>query len=174
MPSAPPVALPVSPDHIPQELRDLPQWVVWHYTWHDGKWTKPPYDVRVGELASTTDPSTWASFEVVWTAYQTGEYDGIGLALREANGLVGIDLDHCRDPDSGDIDAWALDIVQDIETYTEVSPSGTGLRLFTRGTLPPHGRKQGDIEVYIGGRYLTITGCHLEGTPSPLRPATLR
>ncbi len=160
-----PAALPVSPSAIPDLLKALPQWVMWRYTWREGKWTKLPYDARTGELARSTGPSTWGSFEAVWTAYQTGDYDGIGFALREDNGLVGIDLDHCRDPDTGEIDAWAQDIIASVSTYWEVSPSGTGLRGLAKGSLPPQGRKKGDVEMYTGGRYLTVTGCHLDGTP---------
>jgi primase-polymerase (primpol)-like protein len=52
-----------------------------------------------------------------------------------------------------------------LNSYTELSPSGTGVRIFVYGKLPPIGRKTGDIEVYEAGRYLTITGNHLDGTP---------
>jgi putative DNA primase/helicase len=150
-----PVALPVSPGAIPAELKGLQQWVLWRYEWHEGKWTKIPF-TATGQPASSTDPATWTSFEEALTAYHAGGFDGIGLALQEENDLVGADLDHCRDPDTGDIDAWALEIIHHLQSYTEITPSGTGLRPFTKGKLPPGGRKKGNIEMYVSGRYLTV------------------
>lgn len=90
--------------------------------------------------------------------------------LTEENGLIGIDLDHCRDPDTGVIQPWALTIVKDLNTYAEVSPSGEGLRLWARGHLPPGRRKKDDVEMYSGGRYLTVTGCRLQHTPYTIEP----
>lgn len=167
-----PTALPVSPANIPAALMDLDQWVTWRYVWlpKEEKWTKVPFNARTGKAAKSTDPTTWSPCQKALAAYQTGDYDGIGFVLTEDLGIVGIDLDHCRNADTGAIDSWALDIVHAVTTYTEVSPSGTGLRLFSRGTLPPKGRKKGDIELYTSGRYLTITGCHLEGTPLTIEP----
>jgi putative DNA primase/helicase len=86
--------------------------------------------------------------------------------LTKHNKLVGIDLDHARDPDTGVITPEAQAILDRMQTYTEVSPSGTGLHLFCRGQLPPGGRKRGPIEMYETTRYLTVTGCHVEGTPA--------
>lgn len=174
MPKAPPrpVALPVSPRTIPPDLKALSQWVVWAFEWKgaDEKWDKPPRNAHGRGYAKSTDPATWATFEDALARFQQGGLDGIGLVLTEAHGIVGLDLDHCRNPDTGGIDPWALDIVHVLPTYWEVSPSGTGLRGIAHGTLPPQGRKKGDVEMYIGGRYLTITGCHLEGTPLTIEP----
>jgi putative DNA primase/helicase len=123
-------------------------------------------NARTGNAASSTNPKTWSTFDQAVTAYTTvNGYDGIGLTLTPDTGLVGIDLDHCRNPDSGDIAAWTQDISGRMQAYTEVSPSGEGLRLFAKATLPPQGRKKADIEMYNTGRYFTVTGCHLEGTP---------
>jgi len=163
-----PLPLPVSSLTIPTALKALPQWVVWRYAWVEGKerWTKVPYRAdNLAIKASSTNPETWATFEQALATYQAGDVDGLGFVLTEVCGIVGIDLDHCRDPDTGAVDAWAVDIVQAIKSYTEVSPSGTGLRLFAKGTLPGTGRKVGDREIYAFGRYLTLTGCHLQDTP---------
>ena len=78
----------------------------------------------------------------------------------------GVDLDHCRDPETGIIQQWALDIVEMLNSYTEVSPSGAGLRIFVRGDLPAGRRKKGAVEMYDAERYLTVTGDHLAGTPT--------
>jgi len=165
-----PVALPVSATAIPDQLKALPQWVTWRYTWLEDRqlWDKPPKRARTGKAASSTNPKTWSPFADALSAYERSDLDGVGFAPTEANGLVGVDLDHCRDPDTGVIEDWALAIVTRLDTYAEVSPSGTGLRLWARGTLPPRGRKKGHIEVYSHGHYLTVTGNHLRDTPATI------
>ena len=98
-------------------------------------------------------------------AYNNGNrYSGIGIAL-EKTGLVGVDFDHCRNPETGEIEPWALEYVKRLNSYTESSPSGTGLRVFLYGEIKNPGNKKGNIECYTSGRYLTVTGHHLEGTP---------
>jgi putative DNA primase/helicase len=165
-----PQPLPVTPEAIPVELKALPQWVIWRYFWLADRqqWDKPPLNAHGGNAASSTNPATWSTFDRAMASYAIGRYDGIGLVIRPRNGLVGIDLDHCRHPDTGEVEVWALEIVHAIDSYTEMSPSGTGLRLWVRGTLPPGGRKQGQIEMYIDGRYLTVTGHHLPETPTTI------
>jgi putative DNA primase/helicase len=159
-----PTAIQVIPDAIPSELTALPQWVVWRYFWLEDrqKWDKPPLRVRNGNEASTTNSATWGTFEdAVWT-YETGDVDGIGFVFAKQNRLVGIDLDHCRDPETGLIDPWALSIVERFDTYTELSPSGTGVHLIAAGTLPGQGVKTTRGEMYDTGRYFTITGHRIE------------
>jgi putative DNA primase/helicase len=172
MTSAPPrpVALPVNPDQIPDALKAVPQWVGWRYQWRVDTYSKPPYQSDGATYASVDDPSTWTTFEAALQAYQRGAVDGIGLVLTADLGLVGVDLDHCRDAETGDIAGWAQAIVSRLESYTEVSPSGTGLRIWVYGTLPPTGRRKGQIELYQEGRYLTLTGCHLTDTPATIEP----
>jgi putative DNA primase/helicase len=94
--------------------------------------------------------------------------DGVGFVLTADDPYVAIDLDHCRDPDSGAIGSWAQAVVDHFSTYTEVSPSGTGLRIFLKGQLPAKGCKRGNIEVYDQKRYVTLTGCHLLDTPKTI------
>jgi primase-polymerase (primpol)-like protein len=82
--------------------------------------------------------------------------------LTQENGIVGIDLDHCFNPETSKCEQWAIDIINKMDSYTEVSPSGEGIRIFVKGLLPPGGRKKGYIEMYSSGRYLTITGNSLK------------
>ena len=145
----------------PSELARRPQWVVWKLTARDGepKPTKVPYAPRTGRLASTTDPSTWASFEEAAAFCSSHDWaSGVGYVLSADDPYVGIDLDACRDPRTGHLEAWARAVVKRLNSYTEISPSGTGLRIFVRGELPPHGRRKGHIEIYSQARFLTITG----------------
>lgn len=156
----------------PVELAMRPQWVAWRLTPRPGepKPTKVPYNARTGSLASTTDPNTWASFEEAAAFCAHNEWaSGVGYVLSPADPYVGVDLDHCRDPRSGRIEEWAKAIVRRLASYTEISPSGTGLRIFVRGELPPHGRRKGHIEIYSQARFLTITGDHMMGYPETIQ-----
>jgi putative DNA primase/helicase len=108
------------PSAIPPELRERPQWVCWQLETRNGKPTKVPYDVW-GRYASVNNPATWSSFDEVLE-------DGrpIGYVFSADDPYTGIDLDKCRNPDTGAAQRWALDIVNQLDSYTEPSPGGTG------------------------------------------------
>jgi primase-polymerase (primpol)-like protein len=88
------------------------------------------------------------------------------------DGLVGVDLDHCRDHATGAIAAPARAIIDALASYTEISPSDTGMHVLVHGTLPPGRRRTGPIEMYDAGRYFTVTGAHLMGTPMAIEERT--
>ena len=98
------------------------------------------------------------------------KFDGVGFVVTKEDDFVGFDLDKCIDPKTGEIEPWALKIVQTINSYTERSPSGTGLRIMARGVLPVGPRRKGGFEIYDSGRYFTITGDHLKETPISVEP----
>jgi hypothetical protein len=131
------------------------------------KWTKVPYQPN-GQYAESDNPDTWSSFEAVVRAYEKGGFSGIGFVLTKHIEIVGTDLDHCRNPETGVIEARAQRIVGRLASYTEITPSNEGLRIFIRAKLPPKDRKIGNFECYDSGRYLTVTGNHLEGTPTTI------
>jgi primase-polymerase (primpol)-like protein len=131
-------------------------------------WDKIPIDARTGRRASSTNPATWTTFDRAVRVYLRDGYDGIAFFLRSGGGIVGIDLDKCRNRTSGAIEAWAQSIVDRMQTYTEVSPSGRGLRLFVFGELPPRDRREGRFECYECARFLTLTGHRLDGAPSTI------
>ena len=147
----------VETEKIPKELRDYPQWVVWKWEERDGKSTKPPYDPKTGKRASHSDLSTWGTFEDAVKALDKG-FDGIGFVFTEDDPFCGIDLDKCRDPASAEIKPWALKIIKEFDSYTEVSPSKTGLKIFIKGKLPEGGIKTKHVEVYDKLRFFTVTG----------------
>lgn len=157
-----PVPLTVIPEHIPAELKAIDQWVAWRYFWQKGKWDKPPLQSHGGNAASTTNPKTWSTFDAAIDAYNSGALDGIGFVFAKKNRLVGIDLDHCRHAETGIIDVWAQEIIRTIWSYTELSPSGTGIHIIGGGTLPGPGIKTPQVEMYDSGRFFTVTGHHLE------------
>lgn len=173
-----PVRVPVNPAGIPAELRALDQWVGWRIEWRadakgERKPTKVPINLRTGRRAASDDPTTWATFAEALQAIP--DHDGIGFVFSEADEFFGVDLDGSRDPDTGDLAPWARQIVAAFNTYTEVSPSGTGVKLFGRGRLPegawhkkpvpggaPLGGKTPAIETYDRLRFFAVTGAALE------------
>jgi hypothetical protein len=152
------------------ELRELPQWVFWGYRERDGKRTKPPYDPATGKDAKCNDPTTWGTFAAACNAMQ--RYAGVGVGFMFQREYFGVDLDKCRDPETGAIAPWAQDIIDELATYTEISPSLTGVHCIGRGKLPPGGRHHGAVEMYDSGRYFTVTGRHVEGTPATIEDRT--
>jgi hypothetical protein len=149
---------------IPAELKELERWVNWQFVERDGKSTKVPLDPNVGQPASSSDPDTWGSYADALARFKSDTVDGIGFQLGDS--YIGVDLDDCRDPRTGDIQPRAREIIRQLDSYTEISPSGTGIHILAKGTLPPRGRRKGPVEIYSDGRYFTVTGCHLDGTPT--------
>jgi hypothetical protein len=81
-----------------------------------------------------------------------------------------VDLDDCRDPSTGELSEFSRYVIAKLNTYTEVSPSGTGVKLLMYADLP-HGKADHDrgIEVYVSGRYFTVTGLRLSDTPASVQ-----
>src|SRR5829696_7847270 len=147
-----------------QSIRDLRQWVCWRSEERDGKPTKIPYSPLTGERASSTNPDTWAGYSEAVAAYKERGYCGIGLVFTKDDDLVGVDLDHCVN-ETGEIEDWAREIINELASFTEISPSGTGVHILLRATLPDGRHRKGPIEIYDHSRYFTVSGRHLEGTP---------
>lgn len=153
---------------IPKELRTRNQFVCWRQEVRDGDETKIPYSVHGGR-ASTTAPDTWGSLDEVLRYADEHDMSGVGFVFTEDDPFTGVDLDKCRNPETGHIEPWARKIVKALESYSEISPSGSGLHVFIKGTLPgPNNRKE-RLEMYQSRRYFTLTGNHLEGTPAEIR-----
>ncbi len=162
------------PENIPDELRQYPQWVNWQAVERDGKITKPPYQSD-GQPAKSNDPATWNSFPVVLAAAHG--FDGVGFVLTQDDPFVGLDFDHCRCRAFDNLDSEiAVGLIQPeiaahikkLDSYTEISPSGRGIRVLLKGKLSVNGKRKGPIEAYQSGRYVTITGHTLEGFPKTI------
>jgi primase-polymerase (primpol)-like protein len=164
---------------IPGDIRRLPQWVCWQYNaapaGNGTRWAKLPITPLSHQPAKANDPSTWASYESAVRSYQQGNHHGVGFVFTPEDPYVGIDLDDCRQPSSGTIAPWALDYIRHLNTYTEVSPSGTGVKCILEGSLPPGRRRTKSIEFYDTSRYFTITGRVINGFRDiSVRPVELR
>jgi putative DNA primase/helicase len=151
-------------DAVPPCLAALPQWVAWYWDFrytHAGerKLTKIPMDPRTRLAAATNDPDTWGTFaEAVDCHVRLGNGGGVGFVFTSGDPFCGIDLDKCRDPQTGELTARAKAVLARFPTYAEVSPSGTGVKLLFRGILPEGRNRKDGIEVYDRGRFFTVTG----------------
>jgi len=147
---------------VPSALRDRPQWVCWRSEQRDDKSTKVPVDANTGEYASATDARTWADVETALEyARDHDSVDGVGFVFTDDDSLVGVDLDDCRDSDTGELSEDARAIVDRLDSYTEVSPSGTGVHVIVHGALPEGRNRHDDVEMYEMTRYFTVTGACL-------------
>ena len=151
--------LPVLLENIPDELKVRPQWVVWKAVGE--KPDKVPYSARTKRKASSTDLLTWSTFEDVLEAYEAGGYAGIGFVFSSGDPYAGVDLDRCRDPETGEIKRWAAEVVNGLDSYTELSPSGKGLHIIVEGKISKS-LKRDQIEMYCTERFFTMTGHVME------------
>ncbi len=147
----------------PEELRGHAQWVAWKpEITPDGRGVKPPYrPSNPCKRADVMDPGTWGSYEQALGA--SGKGGGVGFVLTEGDPYSVNDLDGCRHPETGHIEAWAMRIVELLDSYTEISPSGRGLHVWVRGKVPGDRCRRGKLEMYDRARYVTVTGHALAG-----------
>lgn len=151
---------------FPPALLEKPNWCVWRYHERDGKLTKRPYHPD-GRCAKSNDASTWTTLEACSAA---SGFDGVGFMFDGT--CFGVDLDHVIDPETGEVAPMVQDIVGRLNSYTEFSPSGTGLHILCLGKLPTDkGRRSGPVEVYGAGRFFTVTGRPF-GEARPIRDAS--
>ncbi len=166
-------SLEVTKQNIPLDLRQSSQWVLWRYEESQRGTSKIPYTVYRGRRASSTNPTNWTTLEHAIQAFESGRdyYSGIGFVFTESDPFVGIDLDDCID-EAGEAVPEAREIVERLASYAEISPSGSGIKLWVRGELPEGCRKKsnkvagfGQIEAYDSGRYFCVTGRLFSASP---------
>lgn len=162
------------------QLGAFPQWVGWRFEQREGKPTKVPINPHTGRMASSTAADTWSGYEEACQALARFELNGVGFVFSDTDPFSGVDLDDCRDPQTGAIQPWARRILDELNSYSEISPSQTGVKVWVKGKLPAGCRNRtrcesGEVEMYSRGRYFATTGWHLEGTPAVIedRPAEL-
>jgi putative DNA primase/helicase len=166
--------------NVPQDLKDRHQWVLWKTKIRAGRPTKVPYQPN-GIEADSSDPKTWSTYTEAVGTYPEGGYDGIGFVFDPLDPYAGVDLDHCINAD-GTIKPKAKAILERLNSFSEISPSGTGVKVFLKAKNPVSIRskdgkfQQGfsskkadlEIEIYYGYRFFTLTGNVL-----PEYPATI-
>jgi hypothetical protein len=169
----------VNVDGIPATMRPYAQFFPWRWCLNDdGHPTKVPKwfekNLETGKFETYSIranlPENWHPFEEVAglvEANQKALRPFLGLAFRFApsDPFAFIDLDHCRNRDTGEVESWALEIVRRLDSYTEISPSGTGMKIIIRGTKPgPRCRNRNrphSPEIYDHTQFSTLTGNRL-------------
>ena len=149
-------------ENIPRELRALPQWVCFQFDWSGTKYSKVPYTPGSRARASTTDATTWRTFDQAVSDYSTNarakgdcQRAGIGFVFSPDDPYCGVDLDGCARDDT--FTEFALEVMTAIGSYTELSVSGRGLHIIVCANVA-RGVKTDRIEIYGKKRYFTFTG----------------
>jgi putative DNA primase/helicase len=131
---------------LPDELRAEDSWVLWKKKRRNGKVTKVIYQVDHRQ-ASSTDPTTWTTFESVVKAFERdGFFDGIGFVLHPDNPYCGADIDDVTEEQAR---RW----IERFDSYTERSPSGNGFHIICKAEVPK-GTNRAEGELYSSGRFL--------------------
>jgi len=142
-------------NNIPNILKAQKRWVCWKLVERDGRLTKAPVNARTGNGAQSNNPSTWSDFQTAVAGMKKFNLNGIGFMF--GDGFVGVDIDHCI-AENGGFSAEAIDIIDTLDSYTEMSQSGKGVHIICRGSLPEGQRRKGNVEMYEERRFFVMTG----------------
>ena len=150
---------PHHPSNVPEELKgEEERWVLCD----EHKMPLIPIPSGAYFAAKSTDPDTWRSYAVALRAFLENEHiAGIGRVIADDEDYVGVDLDDCLDPATGELSSWASSIVERLDSYTEISPSLTGVKIWVKAPELKRAYKKPGLEVYPRGRYFTVTGLPL-------------
>lgn len=158
--------------NIPIELREKRQWVCWTLENRGEKYTKVPKNPNSFGNAMPNQPDTWSTFDkAIEKVESSNNYSGIGFIFN-GNGILGVDLDKCRDPETGSLNEVAKDIISTLDSYTEISQSGTGIHIICTGKLPEGKRRKGSVEMYEHGRFFIMTGNIIDDGHSTIEERT--
>jgi hypothetical protein len=175
-PPRPPI-FPADGASLPDEMKEYPNWVNWKYHLSHGRWTKVPI-YRAGHgwpFASSTNPATWVDYYAALSTHlllEDHDLVGIGFCPSRDTPFTFVDIDKCRDRDTGEIAPEALGYCRLLNTYTEVTVSGTGLRLALVGKKPGDRclNRQLRVELYDRAHFMAMTGWRLPEFPATIEP----
>jgi len=150
--------LEIVPYLIPDELRELPQWVCWKFASWGGRETKIPIIPNTGSGAKSNDPTTWRSFDEAYEFFVSDGLAGIGFVFSVDDPYCGIDLDSCIQ--EGEIAQYARDALDLFKSYSEFSQSGGGIHIVIKGKKPGERARHVErkIEIYDQKRFFIFTG----------------
>lgn len=143
-------------DRIPEPYSSEERWVVWKRKGDE----KPPYIAELSPggfvkyKASNKNPEDWRSLDDAVDLVARKKADGVGTPVIE--GHIFIDLDKCVS--DGVVEQWAQDIIGELDSYTEISQSGTGVHVLIKGKKPTGRSRKGNVEIYDHDRFIYFTG----------------
>ena len=146
---------------IPDELKQLRQWINWKYEIVNDRQTKVPLNPANGNLASVTNPLDWSSFDRAVDSSLVSS--GIGFVFTRSDPYCGIDLDNPEGDQ--DIIRRQNEIYNTLASYSEYSPSVNGLHIIVKASLNGTGRRRNKVECYDSGRFFTFTGNRYNNMP---------
>jgi len=157
----------INSSNVPDELKSE-SFMLWRLEQREGRQTKPPINPSSGFMGNVQDPNQWTDFDNALRIHEGGRFhtNGISVVLHSESELVGLDLDHCIS--DGTFTEEATEIINRVSSYSEISPSGKGVRIFLYGKIPGKGRRKDNFECYDEGRHLTVTGNHIPHTPKAI------
>lgn len=148
-------------ENLPKELKENALFCLWKYEMRNGRKTKVPYQTN-GKRADSSNKACFSDFDTV--ANLTQSYDGIGMGMFQP--FVAVDIDHCVD--GGKLSDMATDIVETLNSYTEYSPSESGVRIVAKADSLSYDKvkyyinnQKIGLEVYVAGmtnKFVTLTG----------------
>src|SRR5215210_3226228 len=156
---------PHHPENVPAELKVGDVWVTCD------EYKVPLIAIENGAVfaASSTNPETWRSYETALATWQNNDHIvGVGRTITENEEFVGVDLDDCINPETGELSPWAAKIIDRLDSYTEISPSLTGVKIWVKAPEIKTAYKKPSLEIYPARRYFTVTGLTLAGRITPL------
>ncbi len=143
-------------------MRYYRQWVTWRYEEQEAgkKPTKVLYNPMFNGHAAVDKPETWVSYDEAVAAFENSPeaWAGIGFVLTTDDPYCFIDLDDTKKyTNHEELFARQNELYNSFQSYAELSPSGTGLHIITKGAVE-RGRKRAQIEIYSQLRFMTMTG----------------
>lgn len=151
--------------NVPTQLQERAQWVCWNAA-------KAPRNPKTGRAASSTNPRSWATFEEAVEALERHDHVGVGFVVTDDDPFTCVDLDHCVDP-GGVVTDDKQAVIDQLDSYTELSPSGTGVHVWVKGEPPGSRRRIEGTEIYASERYFTVTGDVIRDQPIEERTVQL-
>lgn len=150
---------------VPLELKNTPRWVCWTKEERDGKTIKMPINPLSGKRASVSDPNTWAEFELALNGCVKFNCIGLGFVFNGSGDFFGVDLDNHGELTKEEFRPIALDFINTLDSYAELSQSGQGVHIICKGNIPKGKNRKGNVEMYDNGRFLAFTGRVVHNQP---------
>jgi len=166
----------VNPESIPVALKSRDQWILFKAALVDGRLKKYPVTVR-NRMEGWNLAENQSSFEIAYRTFtNNSDYSGIGYVITGGDPFTCIDFDHVYNPTMEEWNQQALEEIKKLNSYTEFSPSRTGVHVFVKGKMKKAGRRKEQTdgtgrEMYSDLHYMTVTGNHVPGTPFEINEA---